>query len=319
MKICEKTVACAGIALRSKTILFKTILFAVFLTAASAALASPKEVAVQHVWQTDLAASITTSGDFNLCRRKLRADGSCNTCGGIGVYYLDGATCRGCGFFCTVIPNGNDPKESVPGSELAGGYSIPDDAIHTWVTPSMNCSTPDDEIDPETAQRVAVWNPHELLDQFKPYALAIDAASFEQLADLHPAAAYIVGLRLENDGKVIAAPDMHGMSDTIDSIFTPEYASAAAYRGRQQEASELPKLNEDRQFHFDFKTDFDSIHGKRILVRSWISNVSSPTLNDYRETVITLDPTPERESPVIASGGYPAPVYRVVEFATSSK
>lgn len=183
-----------------------------------------------------------------------------------------------------VIVHESDPRSCVDGSPLPGGPF-----------------------------KAAIWNPPEILEQVRPYALEISEDLLSRLAGSDVAAAYVVGLRLPAVGQVVVGPDMHqGEFRLRESLGEKSMLEWIASAGQSELAFE--PLPDGREFWIRYRTEFDDVNDWRLVVESWISDAAQPTLIELRHTELRIDSVPSTQLPVEASGGYLAPVYRVQGF-----
>ncbi len=186
------------------------------------------------------------------------------------------------------------------------------------IHPDVDCST-GDRGESEDAVLVAVWNPTEILERFDPYGLTINRPLFERLAQADPVAAYLIGLRMERDGQVVAAPDMHFRATSLTSMITPDYAIWSAFREPDETHPTTPHLKNDQRLHIEFRSELGTDEGPRLVVTSWIGRAgTTQARSSERSTRITLMREPSHKAPVIASDAYLAPVYEVVDFSMST-
>lgn len=195
---------------------------------------------------------------------------------------------------------------------------IPEYAMLSRIHPDVDCSS-GDRGDSEDAILVAVWNPTEILERFDPYGLTIERPLFKRLAQADPVAAYMIGLRMERDGQVVAAPDMHFRAASLTSMITPDYAIWSVFGEPDGTHPITPHLKNDQRLQIEFRSELGTGEGPRLVVTSWIGQAgTTQDRSSERSTTITLMAEPSHQAPVVASDAYLAPVYTVVDFAMST-
>jgi len=300
------------------TVWFLVVIPGLALSTAALALDEPERPAEEKYRESDiLGPSAVHYRGIEGCNRKPSVSNPCGAYDGWGVNErISAASCPGCGFFCRRLP----PRSEITaanrlGTPLNEALRIPDDAIISTIDQIENCET--GEITNETVTEVAIWNPPEVLAEFKPYGISIDERSLHELASSHPAAAFLIGLRMERGGFITAAPDMHYSASSMTAgEMTAEFALATIYADTSESATPLRPLRKGEEFHYEFRSNL-SDQASELIIRSWISNAHDATIKNVVETSVALEARPWRDSPVIASGGFLAPVYRVAGFRTS--
>lgn len=245
------------------------------------------------------------------CQQKPSSRNPCGVCGGLGVHRQVGQDCPDCPFECMpspkIVPPNSDPT-------VLDSFEVPEDAMIVHDPDPRSCV--DGSPLPGGPFTAAIWNPPEILEQVRPYALEISEDLLSRLVDRDVAAAFVVGLRLPAIGQVVVGPDMHQREFRLRERLSEKSMLEWIASARQSELAFEP-LPDDREFWIRYRTEFDDDNDWRLVVESWIADAAQPTPIEFRHTELLIDSVPSTQLPVEASGGYLAPVYRVQGFRSA--